>query len=51
MKIYRYKERRTDSRESVAGVGNEHTGLANGAISDGDTLYKLGNTHYIFLSS
>ena len=34
-------------RESVAGVGNKHAGLANGPIADGDTLNKPRRAHLL----
>jgi len=35
----------TDRRESVAGVGDKHASLADGTVTNGDTLDEPGGTH------
>lgn len=37
----------THSGESVASVGDEKTSLSDGAVTDGDTLYKPRSTHLL----
>lgn len=39
------KRRRTYGGELVAGVANEHAGLAHSSISNHDTLDELGGAH------
>ena len=37
---------KTHRRESIAGVGNQHAGLADGTIADGDALYESRGAHF-----
>ncbi|RWW58561.1 hypothetical protein BHE74_00034550 [Ensete ventricosum] len=51
MKHQKHHKRRGCSRayrgESVAGVRNEHAGLADGAVAHRDALDKPGGTHLL----
>ena len=37
---------KTHRRESIAGVGNQHAGFADGAIADGDAFYESRGAHF-----
>ena len=42
----RKEELKTDRRESIAGVGNQHASFADSAVADGDALDESGRTHF-----